>query len=100
MCDSEKQIKITTRSPEQYSNFELEDTEGALQAELLRCVSVGEDLSDKSIQDYQNCCVVFDDMLDSNQKLIDPFFTRGRHNDLDVYYLSYIIIYYLLFIIL
>ena len=27
-------------------------------------------------------------MLDSNQKLIDPFFTRGRHNDLDVDYLS------------
>ena len=24
-------------------------------------------------------------MLDSNQNLIDPFFTRGRHNDLDVY---------------
>ena len=27
-------------------------------------------------------------MLDSNQKLIDPFFTRGRQNDSDVYYLS------------
>ena len=26
--------------------------------------------------------------LDSNQKLIDPFFTRGRHSDIDVYYLS------------
>ena len=35
---------------------------------------VEEDLGDKSIQDFQNCCVVFDDMLDSNQKLIDPFF--------------------------
>ena len=27
-------------------------------------------------------------MLDTSQKLLDPFFTRGRHNDLDVYYLS------------
>ena len=27
-------------------------------------------------------------MLGSNQKLIDLFFTRGRHNDLDVYCLS------------
>ena len=27
-------------------------------------------------------------MLDSNQKLLDPFFTRGRHNLCDVYYLS------------
>ena len=23
-------------------------------------------------------------MLDTNQKLIDPFFTRGRHKDIDV----------------
>ena len=34
----EKQIKIITRSPEQYSNFELGDT--GLQAKLLWCVSV------------------------------------------------------------
>ena len=72
----EQKICIITRSPEQYNKIEIED------------VSVEEDLGDKSIQDFQNCCVVFDDMLDSNQKLIDPFFTRGRYNDLDVYYLS------------
>ena len=72
----EQKICIITRSPEQYNKIEIED------------VSVEEDLGDKSIQDFQNCCVVFDDMLDSNQKLIVPFFTRGRHNDLDVYYLS------------
>ena len=72
----EEQIKITTRSPEQYENIQLEN------------VSVEEDLEDRTIQDFQNCCVVFDDMLDSNQKLIDPFFTRGRQNDLDVFYLS------------
>ena len=72
----EEQTKITTRSPEQYENIQLED------------VSVEEDLEDRTIQDFQNCCVVFDDMLDSNQKLIDPFFTRGRQNDLDVFYLS------------
>ena len=72
----EQKICVITRSPEQYNKIEIED------------VSVEEDLGDKSIQDFQNCCVVFDDMLDSNQKLIDPFFTRGRHNDLDVYYLS------------
>ena len=84
----EQQIKIITRSPEQYWNFEVEETEGASQAELLRCISEEEDLEDKTIQDFQNYCVVFDDMLDSNQKLLDPFFTRGSHNDLDVYYLS------------
>ena len=50
-------------------------------------VSVEKDLSDRTIQVFQNK-VVFDDMLDSNQKLIDPFFTRGRYIDLDVQYLS------------
>ena len=61
----EKQIKIIPRSPEQYSNFELGVT--GLQAKLLWCVSVEEGLEDRLIQDFQNCCVVFDDMLDSNQ---------------------------------
>ena len=76
LYDKEKQIHIITRSPGQYTNTEIED------------ISVDEDLEDRTIQDFQNCCVVFDDMLDTSQKLIDPFFTRGRHNDLDVYYLS------------
>ena len=71
----EQKIRIITRSPEQYSKIEID-------------VSVEEDLEDRTLQDFQNCCVVFDDMLDTSQKLIDPFFTRGRHNDLDVYYLS------------
>ena len=59
--DNTRKIHIITRSPEQYNKIEIED------------VSVEEDLGDKSIQDFQNCCVVFDDMLDSNQNLIDPF---------------------------
>ena len=25
------------------------------------------------LEEYSGCCVVFDDMLDSNQRLIDPF---------------------------
>ena len=77
-CDSEKQRKIITRSPEQYKNLDTEDTE--------LCISLKEDLEDRTIQDFRNSCVVFDDMLDSIQKLKDPFFTRGKHNDLDVYY--------------
>ena len=39
------------------------------------------------LEEYRGCCVVFDDMLDSNQKLIEQFFTRGRHKLCDVYYL-------------
>ena len=83
LYDKEKQIHIITRSPGQYENTTL--LAFGIQLEV---VSVEEDLEDRTIQDFQNCCVVFDDMLDTSQKLIDPFFTRGRHIDLDVYYLS------------
>ena len=69
-------IKIITRSPEQYNFIENLDFE------------IEEDFEQKTIDDYAECIIVFDDMLDSNQKLIDPFFTRGRHSDIDVYYLA------------
>ena len=77
MEDPEKQIRIITRSPEQYEDAELRLDIGG--------VSVEENVGD--LEEYRGCCVVFDDMLDSNQKLIDPFFTRGRHKSCDVYYL-------------
>ena len=64
----EQKIRIITRSSEQYKNIQLEDED----------VSVEEVLENRTIHDFQNCCVVFDDMLDSDQKPIDPFFTRGR----------------------
>ena len=83
LYDKEKQIHIITRSPGQYSEAARRNTNTEIED-----ISVDEDLEDRTIQDFQNCCVVFDDMLDTSQKLIDPFFTRGRHNDLDVYYLS------------
>ena len=56
LSDSEKQIKITTRSPGQYQNMhsfaQLGDTEGALH------VSVEEDLEDRT-QDFKKllCCI-------------------------------------------
>ena len=58
---------------------------GVLQG-ALRGVSVEENVED--LETYRGCCVVFDDMLDSNQKLIDPIFTRGRHKFCNVCYLS------------
>ena len=73
--DPEKQIRIITRSPEQYEDVEL----------FIQGIEVEENVGD--LEEYRGCCVVFDDMLDSNQKLIDPFFTRGRHKSCDVYYL-------------
>ena len=51
LCDSEKQTKIITRSPELYSDTAL------LFGTEVEGVSVEEDLEDKPIQDFQNCCV-------------------------------------------
>ena len=79
LSDSEKQIHIFTRSPEQYKDV-------GMKLDVWDLV-VEEDLGDKSIQDFQNCCVVFDDMLDSNQNLIDPFLIE-EDTSCDVHYLS------------
>ena len=110
----DKDIKIVTRSPKQYLQSKLEPEIRHSQSELepevrhsqrelessiphlqskLESVSPYEEDFDcseevESLENYQNCVIVFDDMLDSNQKLIDPFFTRGRHENIDVYYLS------------
>ena len=75
--DPEKQIRIITRSPEQCEDI---DIGGASQG-----IEVEENVGD--LEEYRGCCVVFDDILDSNQKFIDPFFTRGRHKLCDVSYL-------------
>ena len=41
------------------------------------------------LEDYGNKTIVFDDMLASKEaKDIDAFFTRGRHQNLDIYYIS------------
>ena len=43
----------------------------------------------KPINKYKGSIVIFDDMLGArNSSQIDEFFTRGRHEDLDVYYIS------------
>ena len=41
------------------------------------------------LENYENSVVFFDDMLLSKQESnIDLFFTRGRHNNIDIYYIS------------
>ena len=43
----------------------------------------------KPINKYKGSIVIFDDMLGArNSSQIDEFFTRGTHEDLDVYYIS------------
>ena len=73
--DPEKQIRIITRSPEQYGDIDVGVASQGIEVE--------ENVGD--LDEYRGCCVVFEAMLDSNQKLIDPFFTRGRHKLCDVY---------------
>ena len=41
------------------------------------------------LNEYENSVVVFDDMFLSKQESnFDLFFTRGRHNNFDIYYIS------------
>ena len=71
-----RDIYIITKSPpEQYTNSEIKIKE----------------ISDEiqPLNEYENGIIVFDDILgSSNSRFIDQFFIRGRHNNLDIYYLS------------
>ena len=68
--DNKRPIHIITRSPNQYPNYK-----------------TSTDI--KPINKYKGSIVVFDDMLGArNSSQIDEFFTRGRHEDLDVYYIN------------
>ena len=75
----DREIKIITRSPNQHSQNE--QTKG-----LYPNYTTSQEIS--TIDDYKDCVVIFDDMLDSNQRELCPFFTRGRHENISVYYLS------------
>ena len=67
---NKRPIHKITRSPGQYPNYKLSN-------EI------------KPINKYKGSVVIFDDMLGSrNCFQIDEFFTRGRHESLDVYYIS------------
>ena len=67
---NKRPIHIITRSSNQYPNYKTSN-------EI------------KPINKYKGSIVIFDDMLGAkNSSQIDEFFTRGRHEDLDVYYIS------------
>ena len=67
---NKRPIHIITRSPNQYPNYKTN-------TEI------------KPINNYKGSVVIFDDMLGAKySSQIDEFFTRGRHEDLDVYYIS------------
>ena len=73
---SDRDIYIITKSPpEQYTNSKIKIKE------------ISDEI--KPLNEYENGIIVFDDVLGStNSRFIDQFFIRGRHNNLDIYYLS------------
>ena len=67
---NKRHIRIITRSPNQYPNYKTNN-------EI------------KPINKYKGAVVIFDDMLGTrNSSQIDEFFTIGRREYLDVYYIS------------
>ena len=72
----DRDIYIITKSPpEQYTNSKIKIKE--IRDEI------------KPLNEYKNRIIVSDDVLgSSNDRFIDKFFIRGRHNNLDIYYLS------------
>ena len=72
----DRDIYIITKSPpEQYTNSKIKIKE------------ITDEI--KPLNEYENGIIVFDDVLgSSNSRFIDQFFIRGRHNNLDIYYLS------------
>ena len=72
----DRDIYIITKSPpEQYTNSKIKIKE------------ISDEI--KPLNEYENGIIVFDDFLgSSNSRFIDQFFIRGRHNNLDIYYLS------------
>ena len=70
----DRDIYIITKSPpEQYTSSKIKE--------------IGDEI--KPLNEYENGIIVFDDILgSSNSRVIDQFFIRGRHKNLDIYYLS------------
>ena len=67
---SKRPIQIITRSPNQYPNYKTSN-------EI------------KPINKYKGSVVISDDMLGAkNSSQRDEFFTRGRHEGSDIYYIS------------
>ena len=73
---SDRYIYIITKSPpEQYSNSKIKIRETSDEINTLN--------------EYESGIIVFVDILgSSNSRFIDQFFIRGRHNNLDIFYLS------------
>ena len=72
LFQKQEPIFIITKSLNQYPNIKAQTSDEI-----------------KPLENYENSIVVFDDMFLSKQESnIDLFFTRGRHNIIEIYYIS------------
>ena len=72
LLQKQEPIFIITKSLNQYPNIKAQTSDEI-----------------QPLNEYENSVVVFDDMLLSKQESnIDLFFTGGRHNNIDIYYIS------------
>ena len=72
LFQKQEPIFIITKSLNQYANIKAQTSDEI-----------------QPLNEYENSVVVFDDMLLSKpESNIDLFFTRGRHNNIDTYYIS------------
>ena len=70
--EKQKPVFLNTKSLNQYPNIKAQTSDEI-----------------QPLNEYENSTVVFDDMLLSKQESnFDLFFTRGRHSNIDFYYIS------------
>ena len=74
LLKKQEPIFIITKSLNQYPNINAQTSD-----------------ENEPLENNENSTVVFDDMLISKEESnIHLFFTRGRHNNIDIYYISQI----------
>ena len=71
ICNPDRRINVLTTSPNQYPTYDTQEEVSAT-------------------HECKDCVVVFDDVLERNQfkKLLPLFFIRGKHENIDVSYVS------------
>ena len=80
-------LKILSRIPNQDIYIITKSPPKQYSISKIRIKEISDEI--KPISEYENGIIVFDDILgSSNSRFIDQFFIRGRHNNLDIYYLS------------
>ena len=80
-------LKILSRLPDQDIYIITKSPPKQYTKSKIKIKEIGDEI--KPLNEYENGIIVFDDILgSSNSRFIDQFFIRGRHNNLDIYYLS------------